>query len=860
MKTIKFLKDVKSTLTDGSNIDAVFKTWFVCKPLIENCIVPQMQSCKQTCQIDQLVYAPDLSVGHPDSRFHGIVYDEKNKQLLFKVVNNGLGYAWDIDIEASYAHTKNRDGKTSGGQQLFKEKGQHLIYLGARNGPPKTVSDYVTDFLIEESNFSNWLQGFKSDADDYNVPNYWIKAVRFEPIEGELNRVIMNVDPGNNIPESNEINNTYVFDLDMRPTPARFSIENFSTKLVAQTLDSFMTSFRIRNNGEENGPVKVRIFEGKYQENKNPIFQSEQTVMGKNVFDFDAIVRLDSKKETDPYCGKMKQYTLTVTDEDGNKTERDFWLTIYVGSVSGKVVDLFGKKIPGTKITASSGEEATVNSSGIYHLKEISSLGNITVTASHPDYSQEESKNLTFRIENEFKPCTEGGLDFYSVDFILKNKPVTWQIIFKDKDGHLLNGTILAANDLFRNQVAVNGKKTIPDLQPGEYYVTANVSGYYPIFKKIALNPPEETTDFVFEKVAGRENDDGLRIIAPRLLWTKRLGQGGGIIGNLNATKNGKTLTIEASNNNKRTSKLYFVDPLSGKTIKEVDIPYVIGQQRNVGLDASYDGRTIGLFINPGAPGKTDKERVLSIFNATGDKIGGTTLNRQTSIFLDVSPDGFYLYPNALINSSLHKYTRREVEGVGYGHDLQSYGSYVYFLRNGNLVSNCKGKETGWCERTINDDQIRKIADLKNMPRIMDQSYDGSALVIRTDEKIYYFGSSVWEKDSPRDNSFISASISPGGLYVITTEGSGGNLALKVYGNGGGNKTPSFKYNHVRYVSANDKGLFFAQITSDKIAYYQIGAYQKDYNPPASPVTNTKKTNFLTDFFGFFKNFFNKKP
>jgi hypothetical protein len=111
MKTIKFLKDVKSTLTDGSNIDAVFKAWFVCKPLIENCIVPQMQSCKQTCQIDQLVYAPDLSVGHPDSRFHGIVYDEENKQLLFKVVNNGLGYAWDIDIEASYAHTQKQRRK-----------------------------------------------------------------------------------------------------------------------------------------------------------------------------------------------------------------------------------------------------------------------------------------------------------------------------------------------------------------------------------------------------------------------------------------------------------------------------------------------------------------------------------------------------------------------------------------------------------------------------------------------------------------------------------------------------------------------------------------------------------------------------
>ena len=151
IKTIKFLKTIYDTVKSGDNIGIPFKAMFVCKPLIENCIVPNQEQCNQICTQDQFVYAPDLSVGHPDSSFHGVYFDERNKQLYFKLVNNGMGYAWDIDVEAVSGHTPNRDGMIQGGTQLFKEKVEHLIYLGARNGPPKSFSDTVGDFLIEDS-------------------------------------------------------------------------------------------------------------------------------------------------------------------------------------------------------------------------------------------------------------------------------------------------------------------------------------------------------------------------------------------------------------------------------------------------------------------------------------------------------------------------------------------------------------------------------------------------------------------------------------------------------------------------------------------------------------------------------------
>lgn len=876
IQTIKFLKDVKSLLVKGDGVENVFKAFFVCKPLIEDCIAPQLRNCRDTCQIDTMVFAPDISVGHPEGSLHGVVYDENNKQLYFKVVNNGLSYVWDIDVEATYAHTPSRD-QISPGNQLFKEKIDELIYLGARNGPPKTLTDYVTDFLIDEAKQGQFFQGFKnwllsdktSDSKNYNVPNYWMKAVPFEPKAGELNRIVFKVDGANTINETSELNNTFTLDIDLRPTPAQFQIENFLYKRVSQTLTSFMVSFQVRNTGEESGAARVAIYEGKYETGKTPLTQTEQIVQGKNVFLFDENINIDISKEQKPYCGKLKQYQLVVTDDEGNKTVRSFTLPIYLGTVSGRVTDLFGKKIVGATVTSSSGQETKVNDSGFYHLEGVNTLGQVTITASHPKYSQPELQEVQFNIDNEINPCIAGSLAFYSVNFILKDKPVNWKVVFKDEKGNDLSGSVIASNNLFRHTGTLDGEKVFPDLQPGEYDATFMVPGYYPQFRKVILSPPETVTEVVFEKLAGRENDEGLGVISPRLLWKKQLGDGGGFIDQMSATKNGKLLVVSLSNNKTKESRLFFIDPLSGKIIKENQIPYFVSNQKTLAIDASYDGRTVGVFFNTGAPGKTDKDKVVKLYSASGAEIGTTIMGRKSSIFLDVALDGFYLFPNALLNSSLHKYTRKEVEGVGDGRDLQGYGSFVFFRRNGNLISHCKGSENGWCERSISDIQISKIGDTYATPQIMDESYDGTMLAIRTHEGIYAFGQSTWSHEFRREPSFTSMSVSPGGMYIMVTgrEENSAVETLKIYGNTGGDKTPGFKYDHVRFVSANDKGMFFAQVKSDKIEYYQAGAYRKDYNAPATSATDTKGTNFLTNFFSFiksaFKNFagmFSKKP
>jgi hypothetical protein len=862
-KTIKFLKDIYSTVKDGSGVSTVFKAWFVCKPLIENCIVPHLSQCQETCQADKYVYAPDLSVGHPSGSFHGVYYDEASQQLYFKLVNYGLGYAWDIDVEASSGHTPNRDGKIQGGQQLFKEKVEHLIYLGARLGPPKSFGDIVSDFLINESLNGQYLRGFKkwlledelSDSKNYNVPSYWIKAVPFTPVANELNRVIFNADGNKLIPERSELNNTYIFEIDLRPTPARFNIESFSQELVADSLNSFEVKFNLKNTGEEGGLASVKIYEGKYQAGKSSIYETEQEISGGAGEDFETTILVELANETNPYCGKNKQYTLVVFDEEGNSAEHSFALPIYLGSVNGRVEDLFGKPVVGATVKAASGQETTTNKFGNYHLKGLLSLGTITVTASKREFSKPAVKSVKLEFVNEFQACNAGNLNLYNVDFVLMDEDVFFTVTIKDKLGNPVNAHVLAVNPDFRKEADINGSGPMSDLQPGQYTFIVSAPGYKTLRQDVNAVPSDTKLEFVLDKLNGRPNDTGLRIIAPRLLWEKTLGTGNLEIGNLIGTKNGELVVASVANNRNKTRQLFFLNLLTGNQIRAVDVPWSVEEQRYIGLDASYDGGTVGLTITQGA-GLNKQDNLLKLFNAVGDEIGTTTLDRKLAVSMDVSPDGFYVCPYLLLDKGLHKYTGYEIEGKGDDNFIRNPATCDdYFLRNNHLITNCK---EGLCEETLAHELVKVIGDISSMTAAtkLDASINDAVIVARTYKQLYYYGQTSWDKELDSSSRFKSVAVSVGGEYALTTVGSGSSLEVKVYDQAGVDQTPEFPYEHVNYVLANDKGLFFVSTVANEIKFYQIGEYDTDYHPEEVPPTVSEEWTSGLSSLGWAQRFY----
>lgn len=843
-ETIKFLKGVHSTISSGGGIDNVFKAWFVCKPLIENCIVPQLRECRNTCSEDPVYYAPDISVGHPYGNFayHGVVYNDRYHTLTFKVVNNGVGYAWNIDADASWGHTRDRDGVVSRGGQLFAETIPELLYAGARNGPPKTVGDYIGDFLIEESNFAKYLQDFKSDADNYDVPAIWYKTISFTPPEGELTKVTFNVDSSQMITERSELNNSFVLVIDKLPTPPSFQIENFTQVLENNTLNNFLIDFKIKNTGEENGEVTVKIFEDQYNNtnSQTPIYSSNQVVQGLNIFNFSTFIT-PNISEHDNYCGRFQKYELVAFDQTEKVDSHQFSLPLYSGSIRGKVKDLFDNNVAGAIITTSSGQSTTTNEYGNYHLSGINQLGKVLITVTHPDFSQTETRELEFKIVDPNNPCAENSLTFNQLNFTLQDQATIFTVIVKDSFGNPLSAHVLATNSDWRfDEDIVNGESPLPGMQPGEYFFTISAPGYKTIGQTVNAVPAQQTLEFILDKLNGRETDGGLNIHEPQLLW--EFNRGNEIIHNVTATKDGKLVIYYAINTSNKTAKLYFVDLKTGAQIAAVPVAVASGTAHNR-LDTSYDGNTTCLSTYLNSVRREERRNVLKLFNNQGETIGSTELNSgHNTQFCEVSPDGFYIYSGQLLNKGLYQYTNREILGDQHNTAPMTM-SEPHFTTSNNRVGLCS-HDDGNCVETFNKSLISYLGTLDGYKSgLADSSQTGSNIAVITIKNAYFFGNGqqLWQKDVVTKGDSLDISVSPGGKYVIysTFLENRNHRTIKIYSDNNLDKTPSGipdpSTEDVLFVHANDEGMFFMTNVQKKIKFYQVANYSTDYNPITPP-------------------------
>jgi len=852
LETIKFLKSIYDTLKEGKNVETVFKAWFVCKPLIESCINPQLKECRYTCSYDQLAYAPDISVGHPYSSFvyHGVIYNDRDHTLTFKVVNNGRGYAWDIGAEAYWNHTKNRDEYLSEGSLLFKETIPELIYDGARNGPPKTAGDYVKDFLIEESNFAQYLQGFKSDADNYDVPAVWYKTIPFTAPEGELTKITFKVDPGNTIIEKNDINNVFVLDIDNLPTPPFFEIENFTQKLISGTLNNFMIEFTVKNGGEENGQATVKIYEGSYKDfSQTPIYSSSQVVQSLDQFNFGTIITPDVSN-IDTYCGDLKKYELVVFDNNKKVDSHEFFLPLYSGTVMGQVEDLFEKEVAGATITTGNGKTAVTDKNGVYRLWGLDKLGKITLTVTHPEFSKVETKDLELKIINPDDPCAEGSLTFNGVNFVLKDLDVNFTISIKDSIGNPVNAHVFVSSMDWRFENDINGNGPLPGMQPGKYLFTISAPGYKTISQDVNAVPENQDLEFTLEKLNGRPNDNGLTIQEPRILWELELGEE--IFSKMTTTKNGKETILYTTRNKPNTGKVYFIDTMTGNQINAVSSTISTSGNAQACLDTSYDGNTTALFVHTGSFGiARDTENILILLDNQGREFGRQEFEPGSADDCDVSPDGFYIYPNQLINKSLYPYTRFDMGGVKSDSHM-SYPGEVHFTTKNNLVAGCP-KGGGKCILSLSEAVISDLGKIENS-RVVDSSQDGGKIAIVTDDKAYLFAgdSKIWEKDVITGSKYLDIAISQGGKYTIFSTYSENDpyRTFKIFTEDNQEKTPSSMPDprkvDVIAVDANDKGLFFATQHGKKISFYQVGSYSEEYIPESLGQNNGNNNGSAT--------------
>ena len=852
---VKFLFNIWRGGKGVLDVSAPLRATFFCAPLIEDCIVPKLHMCDYMCRQDPTFYAPDLTVTRSwlGSNYPGLRYNDSKKQLTISVMNDGFGHAMAIEVEVTWGSTKNRNKIVSGGGSLIKGVIPQLRFHSANQNGKNTPQKEITDWIIAQSNLSGF---FPPDPTINEIPFFWEKTISFSAPDNEFTKVTVNVDPSNLIREGTEDNNTYTLTIDKLPTPHKFVIENFKLERKPDWLNQYIAVFDLKNVGEENGNAQIQWYDQKYSDGLTAFIGETRTIFAKSQQTITQDLTVDVSNGSFS-CATSKKMAVTVADADGVQIVYEFSVPLYAGSASGIVKDLLGKPVAGATVTALTGQTAQTDQAGYYHLRGINQLGPVQIIATHPDFSQraEQTIDLTFQLDPKYG-CEAKGLQ-HNLDFILKDEDVLFTVTVKDGSGNLLPAHILAVNPDFRLETDVNGSGPLTAMQPGKYLFTISSPGYKTIRQDVNAVPRNCNLLFVLEKLTGRPDDSGLRLITPRLLWKKTLGSGEKIIGNLTGTKNGKLLVVSVGDNKAKTRQLFFLDFLTGQQIKEVSVPYSVEEQRFVGLDASYDGGTVGLFVNPGTS-INKREGVVKLFDAAGNQIGTTTLDSKLAISMDVSPDGFYVCPYWLLDKGLHQYTRHETEGEG-DDDFRRNPAVCadYFLRNNHRVTSCK---EGLCEKTIANKQLRVIGNIgeTSAANRYDSTFDDKTVVVRTYKKLYYFGNSSWSKELESDNRYQSVAVSPGGMYTLVTTGSGGDtgLSLKIFGNNGGDKTPQFPYKDVRFVFANDKGLFFASIVSNRLSLYQVGEYASEYKPEAVSPTAVPDLTYGLSYLGWAQQFF----
>ncbi len=854
-KLVKGIRDgfMTGKLTQIVDVSYVFKAWFVCKPLIEDCIALELQKCDTTCKASPTYYAANLSVGNPFYNIlHGLYYDQSRHTVRMRVVNNGLGYAWDIPVLLEWGHTPNRDGKITSWQKMHEGTIPELLFFGSRQATPKTVGDYVTDFLIDESNFSSFLSRFKSDADFVYIPPAWEFQVPFYPVNGELNRLKFTVDPGNTIPESNEADNTYILDIDDRPTPATFKILAVDTIRHEGSLTEYTVKITVKNDGEETGTATLHFF----SDQEGGISQTDSlTIAGGQTGIFTKELTIDVS-QGNPECFRYKKFMVSISDDDGITVEHDVLVPYYAGLVSGRVTNKAGKGVAGATVRISTGQQTVTRDSGLYTISGISSLGDIVVSVSHPSYTQPQTKTLSLSLSvdrHKASSCNATGLYHPGVDFTLRDQPTRLILQLRDPFGNPVTGSVMISGPSDTSSYDVIGEKIIEESEVGNFTITASAPGYESVYLQAVLTPPEQIVPIVLKKLPGRPTDEGFSIHKPKLLWELSLPVESKV-DDIEGSKNGNLLVVYTSKNAPNTGTLTFIDPKNGHIEKQVSVPSTKGQQQ-VGLDVSYSGGTVGFMVNPGIFGKTERDRIVKVFGADGIEFGSANLSRRSSPYMAVSPDGFYLYPNELMNKSLHIYSRNETEGKG-GESPQSYArsEAIKFTRNHTVIADCKGIH---CIKTLADTDITEIGKLSAASRVIDLDFDGRTILFRTDKTLELFGSSSWKKELKRDSAFTSAALTPGGEYAIAAYGGGSNthLTLGVFTKSGQDVTPEYPYKDVRYVEANDRGMFFTQTNRNTIAYFQIGSYKTQYKPETSLETTAQTTSDMLSYDPLSKTF-----
>ncbi len=547
---------VRESADFGPFIQSLF-----CVGAVKLNLEPKLNQCAKDCTADMWTYAPDLNVAtKKGSSMPGVWYTDDGK-IHIEIHNGGYVYspAFKVDVYTATTYEENCDEADNW--------------------------DQIDSYEVKE------LAPSVIEKNTLGIPLVNNKTIDWEAPTDACSKVKVVVDPDNRIPELDErdttpVNNSYVLTINKLPEPPHYQISNIKHELVGDYLDRVNLTFDIENRGEKVGRPKVLVKDC----NKG------QTLRGTSG------VKLElepDEKETHtikindlfwPNEPPMyEQRCLLIEASDGSDVARaQHFVTLFSGTISGTVKDVYGKPIENATVTLNTGESLKTDDTGYFYFSGITKTGEFTVTAKDPNHDLTATKTVTLKLSKDPLDTDQSELHPY-VQMVLLDNPAKLKINCPvDKYAFKLTN-----NDFSYEGITTDADTMLDGILAGTYHLILTKPGYSTNAMDINLEKgKQQTISCGLQELDAYLNDDAITF-APKIkeLWSFKHPKEEYLARSAAISGDGSTLYVAFCNAHEQKCELYVFDK-TGKVQGYLIIPNKKPYE-GVSLKVAYDGHDV---------------------------------------------------------------------------------------------------------------------------------------------------------------------------------------------------------------------------------------------------------------------------
>jgi len=772
----------------------IFVSAYACVDVIDDCIVPINTACANSCNANNLGYAPDLIVSR-------LYYLEEDGVLETTVANRGLAYIEGAYATAYYGYSDSINDSPT------------MTKIGEWDVPalrPRNVRWSPEDL--------NW--------DYYHNVTYPIKAGKYNVF-----KVFVHTDP--KFTEGSVNNNAMIYVVNDLPRPAELWIDSATATRYGGKTDTFTVDAKITNKGELPADAEVRYYLGSPRLNQ---LAASETVR------VDAGDKAESEQQVVFQPGST-YLTVQLVSEGNVIMERTLYPNPAFFYIEGRVTDEAGRPIPGAIVQVGpfsysdfplqSGDAIVTiaDEAGHYELPAVfTEEGTVSVYSRKPGYFT-NSTNVTLTYESD-----RAFWDYertITADLILTQEPVQVSMDYPARAKYIIE----TDKGRFTGDYAPGGVIPVQGANGTIFMASENCSYFVGKFNTSYQHGYLDYRPNV-TCIAPDTNDDYTLLQKPELLWNKSFsGEEPRVVV---FDRRGDHVYVLTADTGTNFNNVYGYDLVTGNQQFKFESG-ANGIQRSVVMPA-YDGSQVYLGMLGPRYAKTGENQSKGYLVSESGQILYTWLFPETTETLLDSSAGsmaelvqyrlFFYAPGDIMLKQCNLVKDKPCEGASKSPTIDLLG-----ISKNRAIGSCNS--TSCVFRPAYDDVVMLDRHYANPVASGDYANDDVFVADYKGGSYYHNGDKAWGTDKDT----VGVSMSPGGSYVVLVYDSHG---MEVFAPDGDSLYSSDVM--ATGAEATERGIFYATHQGNRLSIYRLSTMTE----PSSTTTTTGgtlHTGFVDQFF-----------